>query len=402
VLIALFGVFLVRWLRTDEPRPLLAAALFLAVANGFRYENWFFSIVLSLFVVVSGISRGRRLARPRVVVAACVLAMVNTVPIMWMVASYYVLGDWLPALHTTNAWMVTFMGAPDAAGALATPLAVNQSPNLAQMNLVALALGSFPVELALSIGGVALCLRSDGRKPLRQYLLVLAATFLLFAIVFKGRLPASMVFARYLLAFIVLVLPCAGFLLTRLLTARPPWRHEGVVTACLLLLAVVTLDVGRALNYPAMFPEDAIDAGWTIRHLQDTATIPPDGRILIERAQDWGDLGIVVLAGRPERFVALNEVAYRQLALAGLPGNRRLARPAGHDGVRGNVCDDGFHVEACRQSVLQERFTLVILSSPQRVASFEDALHARSWKIGRYNVFDMASWAPLDAPRPSK
>jgi hypothetical protein len=159
--------------------------------------------------------------------------------------------------------------------------------NLAQINLAVLALGAFPVELALSIGGIALFLSSDRRKPLCQYLLVLVATFLLFAAVFKGRLPGSLVYARCLLPFIVLALPYAGFLLTRLLRARPPWRHEGVVATCLILLAVAALDVGRAFNYPVNLPKDAVDAGWTIRHLQDTGTIPQDGKILIERAQDW-------------------------------------------------------------------------------------------------------------------
>ena len=51
VLVALFGVFLVRWLETDTARDLLAAAAFLGVANGFRYENWFFSCVFSLFLL---------------------------------------------------------------------------------------------------------------------------------------------------------------------------------------------------------------------------------------------------------------------------------------------------------------------------------------------------------------
>ena len=51
VLVALFGVFLVRWLETDTARDLLAAAAFLGVANGFRYENWFFSSVFSMFLI---------------------------------------------------------------------------------------------------------------------------------------------------------------------------------------------------------------------------------------------------------------------------------------------------------------------------------------------------------------
>jgi hypothetical protein len=403
VLIALCGVFLVRWLRADAPRDLLAAALLLGVANGFRYENWFFSIVLGLLVVVDAVSRWRRrrLAPRWVAVAVCGLVMINAVPIMWMAASYYVLGDWLPALHTTNAWMVAFMASPDSTGGPTMPLIVNQSPSLAQMNVVALALGSFPVELALSLGGIALFLSSDGRKPLRRYLVVPLAAFLLFAVVFKGRLPASLVFARYLLAFIVLVLPYAGFLLARLLRARSSWRHEGVVAACLILLTAAALDVGRAFNYPATFPKDAIDAGWTVRYLQDTGTIPDGGKILIERTQDWGDLGIVVLANRPERFVALNEFAYRDAALAALPASRRQAARVAASDVRGSACDHGFHVEACRRSVLQEGFTLVILSSPKRVGSFEDTFHARSWTIGRYHLFDMRSLPPSggrDAP----
>src|SRR5262245_49465227 len=339
VLVTLFGVFLVRWLRTNEPRPLLAAAVMLAVANGFRYENWFFSIVLSLLIVVTAFAhwRQRRLRRRWVTVVACAVVMINAVPILWMAASYYAFGDWLPALHISNASMVAFTSSAGSTEA-PSPLVVNQISNMAQINLAVLALGSFPVEIFLSIGGVVLFLRSGERGPLRRYLLVPLVTFLIFAAVFRGRLPASLVYARCFLPFMVLVLPFAGFLLTRLLSARPPWRHEGVVATCLILLAAVTLDVGRALNYPANIPRDAIDAGWTIRHLQESGVIPPDGRILIERAQDWGDLAVVVLANRPERFVALNDLAYRQLALAGFPGGRApLVAPGGPGDVRGTV-----------------------------------------------------------------
>src|SRR5262245_7624414 len=58
--IALFGMFLARWLRTDAPRSLLAASGLLAVANGFRYENWFFSIVLSVFVLFVAVVSWKR------------------------------------------------------------------------------------------------------------------------------------------------------------------------------------------------------------------------------------------------------------------------------------------------------------------------------------------------------
>ncbi|MGE5305026.1 MAG: glycosyltransferase family 39 protein, partial [Alphaproteobacteria bacterium] len=248
VVIALFGMFLVRWLRTDQPRALIATAGFLAIANGFRYENWFFSAAFSLLVVIRGLSDWKQgcLTRRWSTIAVCALMMIILFPVVWMIASYVVLGDWLPALHITNAWMVAFMASGSSATTPAVPLAINQSPHMAQINMLLLALGSFPVELALSIVGVVLCLNRNRRKPFFQYLAVLLVTSLLFAMVFKGRLPASLVFARYFLPYVVLLLPFAGFFLCRIFTIRGRWRSEAVVAACVIMLSIAVLDIGRA------------------------------------------------------------------------------------------------------------------------------------------------------------
>ena len=77
------------------------------------------------------------------------------------------------------------------------------------------------------MGGVVVFLRSDRHKKVRQYLVVLVATCLLFAIVFKGRLPASLVFARYFLPFIVLLLPFGGLFLRRIFSARGSMAKRG-------------------------------------------------------------------------------------------------------------------------------------------------------------------------------
>jgi Dolichyl-phosphate-mannose-protein mannosyltransferase len=399
VLVTLFGIYLVRWLRTGVLRDLALAAGCLGVANGFRYENWFFSAVFSIFVVFLAVSRWRQscLTRRWLTVAVCALAMINVFPVVWMIASYVVLGDWLPALHVTNAWMVSGMASPQSNIAPGIPLVVNQSPYMADVNMLILAFGSFPIELALSIAGVVLLLTLERREPFRQYLLVLIATIILFAVVFKGRLTASVFFARYFLPFVVLALPCAGFFLIQLFRASVPWRNEGVVAACLILLTTAVLDIGRAFNYPAMFPKDAISAGWAIRGLQETGTISDRGKILIEKATDWGDLGIVALANRPERFVAINQLVYEQLLVGGLPirrNKRSEATVVTENDVRGTICNGGFQVEACKNSVLREGFNLVILSSPRQIASFQETFPVRAWIVGRYHIFDMKSLSP--------
>jgi Dolichyl-phosphate-mannose-protein mannosyltransferase len=390
-LITLFALFLFRWLETDQPRALLAAAGYLSVANSFRYENWFFSLVFSLLIAFSTLSRWRqrRLAWQAVSVAVCALAIINAFPIIWMAASYYILGDWLPALHKTNAFMVAFMGSSQTV-----------RPQISNVSIPVLALASFPFEIAVSIGGIALFVRSDTRKSFRLYLIVLVATFLLFNVVFKGQLAAFGGIARYLLPYVVLLLPYAGFLLTQLPKTPELGWNQGILASCLILLATGTFDVIRAFNYPGTaFPRDAIYAGWTIRGLQETGTIPKNGKILIERAADWGDVGIVALANRPERFVLLNELAYRQAALLGEMTNKPAPVAfSGNEGVRGDACEKGFHVEACKKSLFEEKFNLVILSSPERVFSFQETFHGRSWTIGRYHIFEVNSSPSLGYP----
>jgi hypothetical protein len=139
-----------------------------------------------------------------------------------------------------------------------------------------------------------------------------------------------------------------------------------------------------------------------IRSLQRAGTVPSDARILIERAPDFGDLSVVALANRPERFIVLNELAYRRMALSGLLANRPAPmETTAEEGVRGTICGQDFAVPACRDSIVDADVTLVILSTPGRVESFAGTFGARSWNIGRYHVFDMRDRHPaILASRP--
>ena len=338
LLITCFATFLFRWLQTDEPRALLAAAGSLAVANGFRYENWLFALVFSLYIVYVAVLRWRqgRLSLRWLTVAVCGFTMMNSFPVIWMAASYYVFGDWLPALHKTNAFMVGVMSSSQPPRSHST------------MSIPLIAAGSFPFELAFAGAGILTSLILEKRKFHRLYLAGWAATFSLYAALFGGQLQAYLVISRYLLPFLIFLLPYAGFVLSRLFWTRGISRGVSVVAACLILLTIGTFDILRALNYPASFPSDAIAAGWSIRGLQRTGSLSENAKILIERAADYSDEAIVALVNRPERFVALNELVYRQQSLDEL-ANRPATVNFAESGVRGTACDEGFHVEACRK-----------------------------------------------------
>ncbi|MGE0813586.1 MAG: glycosyltransferase family 39 protein [Vicinamibacterales bacterium] len=394
VVLQLFALACIRWLRHDTPGRLLAAAAWLAVANGFRYENWFFCGVFGVFVLHAAYRRRQagQLA-PRWLASACAAAaLMAAYPLFWMAGSYVVLGDWLPSLHSVNAWMVTGMADREAVRAGATRLAVSQSPVYPQMNMLVMAAGAFPLEIALVTAGIVLAVRRGVERAAWRYLGAVAATFAVCLVVFKGQLPASIFYARFLVLFVVLALPWAGYAVVWTLTRPGPWRTEVTAAVGLVLGVTLLFDAGRSLNYPSVYPREAIDVGESLRELQAAGRVAPDARILIERNQDWGDLGIVVLAGRPERFTAVNELVYRRQALLSLPVNRALADDPPpsewRSDVRGTACDEGFAAPTCRASLLAGRYDLVILSSPERVRSFEAAFQAPSWRRGHYVVFD--------------
>jgi hypothetical protein len=323
---------------------MLAAAACLFFADGLRYENWFFSAAFSIVVILSAVLqwRQRRLSQRSVVFAGCALVITNAFPIFWMVTCYYFLGEWLPALqneHFTHDAAATTWKIP------------------------VLLAASFPFELIASILGVVWVLKSDRRSSLCTYLAALIVAFTLFSFVSGGQLLKVGGAARYFLPHVALLLPFAGFLLARTLTGSD-MKIPSVIAGCVLLLLMVGVDIVRVLNYPRYVSQDEINTGRTIRALEETGSIPQNGRILLERGKKWNYVAIVGLANKPERFVLLEE---SQLF---------------------KTCEHGFHTDVCKQTVSDGGFSLVILSSQKYALNFQELLNRRSWRIGAYHIFD--------------
>ena len=343
VTIALFGLFLFRWLETNQSVSLIAAAGCLFVAAAIRYENWFFSVVFSLFLVYRFISDVRigRLTGQAATVIVSALALANVFPLFHMAASYYLFGDLIPAMQQTGSFRT-----------IPTP----------KINMILLALSAFPLEIVLTLGGIALILRSDGAKSSRVYVLEVVTTFLLFFVVFKGQLPLyGFGQQRILLPYVILLLPYAGFLLARLL--RTGFRQPlPMVATCLLLLTIGTVDILRAFNFNRPDNNNAFAAGWTLRILQQLGDISDNERILIEKEE--GE--IIALANKPERFTRLDEI--RSLKEA---------------------CDSSFQTPACKNQLSDGTFNVIILSSAEKVRAFQEGFSGRSWQIGNYHIYEV-------------
>jgi dolichyl-phosphate-mannose-protein mannosyltransferase len=367
IMIALFGLFLFRWLETNQTASLLAAAGCLFVAAGMRYENWFFVVVFSLFLVYRFISDARmgRLTRQAATIIVSALVIGNAFPIFHMAASYYLLGDLIPAMQGEQGWGYEFfwpqiMHTDSFKGSAGAPII--------KINMVLWALTAFPLEIAAAVGGIALFLKSNGRKSPRVYLLIIVTTFLLFAAAFKGRLPVFSTGERFFVPYIILLLPFAGFLLVRLFQAYSLGQPLYAIFAALLLLTLGTFDITRAFNYPAKkYDRDAFAAGWTLRMLQGVGSISDGGQILIDKGRDEDPIPfpIVVLGNKPERFVSLV------------------------DGDVGKACYGGLGTQECKKRVFDGTFDMIILSSPEKVQAFQQIFSGRSWQIGNYQIFEL-------------
>ena len=370
IMITLFGLFLLRWLETNHSVSLLAAAGCLFVAAGIRFENWFFSVIFSLFLVYRFISDARmgRLTGQAATVIVSALAIANAFPIIYMAASYYVLGDLIPGMQ---GWGYDFFW-PQVMHT--DSFKVTAAAPIAKINMVLSALSAFPLEIAAAVGGIALFLTSSGRKSPRVYLLIIVTTFLLFAAAFKGRLPLHSMSERFFLPYIILLLPFAGFLLVRLFQAYSLGQSVYAIFAALLLLTLGIFDITRAFNYPAKkYDRDAFAAGWTLSLLQGIESISGDGKIIIEKGERggyaWTPSPIIALANKPERFFLLN------------------------DGEVGKACNAGFQTPECKKLVFDGAFDMVILSSPEKVQAFQEIFSGRSWQIGNYYIFEVSRFS---------
>src|SRR5262249_25112125 len=163
------GLFVLRWLETNQSVSLLAAAGCLFVATWIPFENWFFCVVFSLFLVYRFILDARmgRLTGQAATVIVSALAIASALRSVDMAASYYVLVDLIPGMQ---GWGYDFFWPqimhPDSFKyAAGTPIP--------KINMVLLALNAFPFEIAAAVGGMALFLKSNGRKAPRVYLLII-------------------------------------------------------------------------------------------------------------------------------------------------------------------------------------------------------------------------------------
>jgi hypothetical protein len=351
VMIASFGLFLYRWLDANDSSSLLIAAGCLFAAAGIRYENWFFSVVFSLVLVYKFVSAMRMgdLTPKLATVIGGALVIANAFPVFHMAASYYLVGDLIPAMQQTDSFRVT------------------TGPPIPKINMALLALSAFPMEIAVAVTGIVLFLKSERRSSPRVYLLIVVITLVSFAAAFKGRLPLHGAGPeRNLLTYIVLLLPYAGYFLTRLFQAPRLANPVYAVLAISLLLTLGTFDIARAFNYPAKkYDRDAFAAGWTLRMLQGIENIPDDAKVILEKGEEWVLFPIMVVANKPERFIQLE------------------------DGDVGKACAGGFETQGCEEQVLGGKFNLVILWSPERVQTFKKIFGGRSWQIGKYHIFEV-------------
>jgi len=248
-----------------------------------------------------------------------------------------------------------------------------------------LALYAFPFETMLISAGIMATLRSGYSKTSHIYLLLVGATFLLVAAIFKFKLPIAL--PRVILPFMLLLLPYGSVLLQRLWHAAA-CRHASLTLIAVLTLALLigTLDIVRAFHYPTR-SLDTFHTGNLLRLQYRREPLAQQDKILVERlSKGWIPFALPVMEGHPQRFVPLPHSFVAQYhRVADCPWCDYTLLPQA-----GSTCIEDLRSIACQSYLSAEQIDMVIVYSPERVHQMRQLAWCATWQLGRYHIFDRA------------
>lgn len=262
-----------RWLCLGRLRWLLAAAAFIALSAGVRFEGWLFAAALGLFAAV-WLHFDRRAPRSRRLLAlAGAAVLLSAMPVYWCGCWYLASGKpfGFLALVGDRYWRVAN---PDRSFALVWEhglLYQSWRQNLASLNII-------------GVAGVVLFLIRARRMA--WWLAVPTAVFVVFAaLTLTGRTLPTHNFWRIATPFSILLLPFTAHVLlaaaARLGAVRRPL--ESVMLACAVPVLLIAFHFQcHALAQPSEMDLADLEAGRFVREKLDAYAGPGRPRVFIE------------------------------------------------------------------------------------------------------------------------
>lgn len=289
--LVLIGVWaFVGYMIDAKAKYLLVAGIMLGFASGFRIESWFFSAILSLFLLINNIVIEKFTNR------YVFLFMSSSwfFPLAWIVGNYLTTGDPLAFVKVIRAYKLQAYG-----------------QEVAYERYLSAFLHIDPYITLLGIGGIIACLKSRKRFLAKlAYVSVTLVPLGIFIGLHGGQLEPPGNYLRYLAPFLFFFYPALSYLLfVSVQVLNIAKLREYVLVGCLAVMITTQLTTTfQFTNDPSAY---GLAVGEMIRQLRQANPEIADRPVMIELSY-WEYLAIKVGANDIDTIMYDRDLDYRR------------------------------------------------------------------------------------------
>lgn len=220
---------LVLYLKSKKKQYIYVSAFALALASGFRYESWMFSIVFSFYLIGEGILQlWRKEADVKGALTLITAAFIPWMfPVAWILGNYIEMGDPLYFITAKKLYKLTWYG-----------------PSRSYIYYLQTFLKIDPYVTIFGILGLVICLLYYRQsRPIQWYVATAVIPFSVFAYLHGGQIEPPGNFFRYLAPFIFIVYPAFAWLINSAVEhiTRSDSARSALLAMVVLVIAITQI-----------------------------------------------------------------------------------------------------------------------------------------------------------------
>ena len=244
----------VLYLKSKRRRCIYVSAFMLALAGGFRYESWMFSIVFSLYLIGEGILQfWRKDADIKQSLTLIAMAFIPWMfPVAWIIGNYMEMGDPLYFITGKKLYKLTWYG-----------------PGRSYNYYLQTFLKIDPYATVLGVLGLVICLlRYRKSRAIQWYVAMAVIPFSVFAYLHGGQIEPQGNFFRYLALFIFISYPGVACLIDLGINFVAKSQTTRMILLVLILGIMVTTQTRTTFQFVNDPAADGLEVGERIRALR--------------------------------------------------------------------------------------------------------------------------------------
>lgn len=257
-----------KWLGNKKRKSLVLSSLFLAIANGFRFESWVYAAIMSLIVV--GVLIRDFVKKETKLKESLVFFLVICLPwifsVLWLIGNYIATNDFFFSIRDIQSYKIE-----------------NYSDAKQYSAYFKLFFGADPFLFIVSPFLLFKAWQYQKKQIImKPYLLLSLLPLFIYLIMHNGQVEPTGNYVRYFMPFTFFFYPLLGGLLTSLVSLQ--WKNISIGIAIVLIIffVVVPTQIETAFTYHNDPSAIGIDVGRELTEL-----VKEEGGTALTENGDW-------------------------------------------------------------------------------------------------------------------